>query len=134
MRYLLDTDILVHIARRKSAAESRLARLRPGDAGMSVVTYLELVYGAKKSQRPDENLAKVEQLADLIPVLPLERDAAMSYGRLRAELDQKGTPIGALDMVIAAHALALGLTLVTNNTREFRRIEGLRLENWAAQS
>ncbi len=133
MRYLLDTDILIHIARRKSPAESRLARLRPGDAAMSVVTYLELIYGALKSQRPRENLAQVEGLRALIPVLALEADAAMHYGRVRAELEQKGTPIGAFDMLIAAHALALGLTLVTNNTREFRRVPGLRLENWTAR-
>jgi tRNA(fMet)-specific endonuclease VapC len=97
---------------------------------MSVVTYLELVYGALKSQHPRENLAQIEHLRGLIPVLPLETDAAIRYGRLRAELERKGTLIGALDMLIASHALALGLTLVTNNVREFGRVPRLTVENW----
>ena len=132
MRYLLDTNILIDIAKGRSAAASRLTGLRPGDAAMSIVTLLELVYGAQKSQRPKENLSRIEQLENLIPALPLDKETALHYGRVRARLEQKGSPIGALDMLIAAHALALDLTLVTNNTREFARVEGLRLENWAA--
>ncbi len=132
MRYLLDTNILIDIARHRSAAEERVAQLRPGDAGMSIVTYFELVYGAEKSPRPRENFARVEQLESLIPVLALDGSAAMHYGRLRSDLERRGSLIGALDMLIAAHALSLGLTLVTNNTREFARIEGLRIENWGA--
>ena len=122
MRYLLDTNILIYIMKHESPAELRLARLRPGDAGMSIVTYLELVYGALKSQRPRENLAQGEQLENLIPVLPLDKGAASHYARLRTGLERKGLPIGALDMLIAAHALSLGLILVTNNTREFARV------------
>ncbi len=133
MRYLLDTNILIYIARRKPpAVESRLARLRPGDVAMSIVSYLELVYGAQRSQRPKENLERVEQLEQLIPALPLDRMVATHFGRIRAELERKGSPIGSYDLLIASHALALGLTLVTNNTREFGRVEGLHLENWAA--
>lgn len=130
MRYLLDTNILIDIARRRSAAEQRLMRLRPGDGGMSIVTYLELVFGAQKSDRPKERMAVVEELAELIPVLPLDRTCAAYYGRLRADLERNGLRIGALDMLIAAHALSLGLTLVTNNTREFARVQGLSVENW----
>jgi tRNA(fMet)-specific endonuclease VapC len=98
---------------------------------MSVVTYLELVYGAWKSQQVEANLAKIEQLRRLIPAQPLDADVAKHYGRLRADLEKKGVPIGAYDLLIAAHALTLGLTLVTNNLREFARVEGLRLDNWA---
>ena len=132
MRFLLDTNICIYIAKRKpSQVLARLERLRPGDVGMSVVTHLELVYGAEKSQYSEENLSRIARLEELIPALPLDRDCAQHYGRLRAGLERKGSPIGAYDMLIAAQALSLGLTLVTNNTREFSRIEGLRLENWA---
>ena len=98
---------------------------------MSVVTCLELVYGAWKSQRADANLEKIEELRLIIPVLPLETAVATHYGRVRTGLEKKGSPIGGYDLLIASHALSLGLTLVTNNVREFGRVEGLRLENWA---
>jgi tRNA(fMet)-specific endonuclease VapC len=132
MRYLLDTDICIYIAERKPAgALTRLERLRPGDVGMSVVTYFELVYGAHKSQQVEANVARIKQLSCLIPVQALDAPAATHYGRLRAGLEKSGSLIGAYDLLIAAHALALGLTLVTNNVREFRRVPGLRVENWA---
>jgi len=132
MRYLLDTNICIYIAKRKpSRVLLRLERLRPGDVGMSVVTYLELVYGAWKSQHVEANLARIEQLGLLIPVQPLDVDVARHYGRLRSQLEKKGSSIGAYDLLIAAHALSLGLTLVTNNVREFARVEGLHLDNWA---
>jgi tRNA(fMet)-specific endonuclease VapC len=132
VRYLLDTNLCIYIAKRKPASvHSRFARLRPGDVGMSVVTYLELVYGARKSQHPEDNLSRIEELERLIPAQPLGADAAEHYGALRVALERKGSPIGAYDMLIAAHALSLNLVLVTNNAREFSRIEGLRLENWA---
>lgn len=131
MRYLLDTNICIYIAKRKPASvASRFARLRPGEVGMSVITYLELVYGAQKSQHAEENLARIELLEQLIPAQPLDRTVGAQYGSVRTELERKGSPIGAYDLLIAAHALSLGLTLVTNNTREFSRIAGLHLENW----
>jgi tRNA(fMet)-specific endonuclease VapC len=132
MRYLLDTNICIYIAKQKPPGiQTRFARLRPGDVGMSVITYLELVYGAEKSRHPRENLESIERLEELIPAQPLDRAVAGHYGRLRTDLERKGAPLGAYDLLIAAHALSLGLTLVTNSVREFRRIEGLRLENWA---
>jgi tRNA(fMet)-specific endonuclease VapC len=132
MRYLLDTDICIYIAKRKPAGVlARLERLRSGDVGMSVVTYLELIYGAHKSQQVEANVARIRQLSDLIPVQALDAAAATHYGKLRAGLEKSGSLIGAYDLLIAAHALALQLTLVTNNLREFRRVPGLRLENWA---
>lgn len=133
MRYLLDTNICIYIAKRKPAAVlHRLENLRPGDVGMSIVTYLELAYGAWKSQRAEANLARIEQLRLVIPVQPLGIEAAKHFGQARAELERRGAPIGAYDLLIAAHALSLGLTLVTNNAREFGRVPGLRIENWAA--
>jgi tRNA(fMet)-specific endonuclease VapC len=132
MRYLLDTNICIYIAKQKpSGVLARLQRLRPGDVGMSVITYLELVCGAWKSQHREENLERIKDLELLIPVLPMDASAGLHYGQVRAELERKGSPVGAYDLLIAAHALSLGLTLVTNNVREFRRIEQLRVENWA---
>ncbi len=132
MRYLLDTNICIYMARRKPRrALARLQHTRPGDVRMSAITYLELVYGAWKSQHIEANLAKIEQLRVLIPVKSLDADVSRHYGRLRAELEKEGSPIGAYDPLIAAHALSLGLTLVTNNVREFARVGGLRLDNWA---
>ncbi len=132
MRYLLDTNICIYIAKRRPAEVlSRLSQLHPGDVGMSVVTFFELVYGACKSQRVDENLERITHLERLIPAQPLDTNAARHYGQMRVELETQGTPIGAYDLLIAAQALSLGLTLVTNNEREFRRVPGLRVENWA---
>jgi tRNA(fMet)-specific endonuclease VapC len=131
MRYLLDTNMCIYIAKRKPAGVlTQFGRLRPGDVGMSVVTYLELVYGASKSEHMEANLARIEQLRLLIPVQPLGVEVAAHYGRLRAELEAKGASIGPYDLLIAAHALSLRLILVTNNVREFARVRGLRLENW----
>jgi len=131
MRYLLDTNICIYLARRgPPQVLSRLEHLQPGDVGMSVVTYLELVYGAHKSQRVEANLRVIDQLRRLIPVLPLEASAGPHFGRIRSVLERRGKPIGAYDLLIAAQALALGLVLVTNNPREFARVEGLPIENW----
>jgi tRNA(fMet)-specific endonuclease VapC len=130
MRYLLDTNICIYIAKQKPhGVLERLQRLRPGDVGMSIITYLELVYGAWKSQHREANLLRLEGLEQLIPVLPLDARAGRHYGRMRAELERKGLPIGAYDLLIAAHALGLGSTLVTNNAREFRRVPQLIVEN-----
>jgi tRNA(fMet)-specific endonuclease VapC len=132
VRYLLDTNICIYIAKRKpDRVLARLRQLRPGDIGMSVVTYLELVYGAWKSDQVETNLDRLEQLRNLIPVQSLDADVGRYYGRVRAELEKKGVPIGAYDLMIAAHALSLGLTVVTNDVREFARVDGLRLDNWA---
>jgi tRNA(fMet)-specific endonuclease VapC len=132
MRYLLDTNICIYIAQQKPPSVlERLRRLRPGDVGMSVITYLELVYGAWKSRRGEENLVRIKELGLFVPVLAIDASAGRHYGQVRAELEGKGSPIGAYDLLIAAHALSLGLTLVTNNVREFRRIAQLRVENWA---
>ena len=99
---------------------------------MSVVTYLELAYGTWKSDRRQENLSRIERLRQLIPVAPLEAGAALEYGRVRTELERRGTPIGAYDLLIASQALSLGLVLVTNNVREFERIPSLKIENWVS--
>jgi tRNA(fMet)-specific endonuclease VapC len=132
MQYLLDTNICIYIARRSPPEVlARLDGLKPGDVGMSIITYLELVYGAYKSRGIESNLEAIERLSSLVPVLPLDATAARRYGQIRTDLEKRGSPIGAYELLIAGHALASGLTLVTNNTREFRRVPGLRVENWA---
>lgn len=108
----------------------RFQQLKPGDVGMSVVTYLELCYGARKSQSPDSNFEKLVQLAGLIPPMPLGADTAPHCAAIGVNLEKAGRRIGGYDLLIAAHALTLGLILITNNTAEFSRIGGLRLENW----
>jgi tRNA(fMet)-specific endonuclease VapC len=134
MRYLLDTNICIYIAKQKPPGVlARLQRLKAGDVGMSVITHLELSYGAWKSQQRESNLQRIQALERLIPVLPLDVGTGKHYGNVRTVLERKGTPIGAYDLLIAAHALSLGLILVTNNLREFRRVPQLMVENWAAE-
>jgi tRNA(fMet)-specific endonuclease VapC len=112
----------------------RFRKLRPGEAALSVITYGELLYGVAKSA---QRVAAFEQLRELIRLLPavaLPENAAETYGTLRADLETKGQMIGNNDLWIAAHALASKLTLVTNNVREFQRVCGLKIENWAAEA
>jgi tRNA(fMet)-specific endonuclease VapC len=131
MRYLLDTNICIYIAKRRPPeVAARFERLSPGDVGMSMVTYGELLFGAAKSQQPARATDRLERFAEMVPMLPLPADAPLHYARIRRELERAGTPIGANDLWIAAHALAAELILVTNNLREFLRVPGLRTENW----
>lgn len=132
-RYLLDTNICIYIRqKRPEAVLRRFQKLRPGEAALSVITYGELLYGAAKSQQRLAALERLRELIQLLPALPLPETAADAYGRIRAELESKGEMIGNNDLWIAAHAVAAGLTLVTNNEREFRRVRGLKVRNWAA--
>ena len=132
-RYLLDTNICIYIRqRRPDEVLRRFQKLRPGEAALSVITYGELLYGAAKSAQRREALERLRELIHLLPALSLPETAAEAYGRIRAELESQGQMIGNNDLWIAAHAIAAGLTLVTNNEREFRRVAGLKIQNWAA--
>lgn len=129
--HLLDTNICSYLMRRKPpAVVERLRTLGPARVAVSVVTALELREGAELSLRPREYQQRIDLFLSGIRPLPLPVEAAMAGGKLRAALRRTGRPIGDLDALIAAHALALGVALVTNNLREFSRVEGLRLENW----
>jgi len=131
-RYLLDTNICIHIRqRRPDEVLRRFQKLRPGEAVLSVITYGELLYGAAKSEQRREALERLRELIHLLPALSLPETAAETYGRIRAQLESKGQTIGNNDLWIAAHAVAAGLTLVTNNEKEFRRVPGLKIQNWA---
>lgn len=131
MRFLLDTNICIYVINERPAAvlERFLVNEEAG-LGISAITASELYWGVRKtgSQR---NLRALESFLAPLAVMDYDLAAAQAYGELRAALEKKGSPIGPLDTQIAAHALALDLTLVTNNQREFKRVPGLRLENWA---
>jgi|SRR5579863_4824645 len=132
-RFLLDTNICIYIRQqRPEKVLLRFRKLRPGEAVLSVITFGELLYGAAKSAHRREAKERLRELVHLLPAMPLPADAAERYGAMRAELESKGEMIGNNDLWIAAHALAAGLTLVTNNEREFRRVRGLKVRNWAA--
>lgn len=131
MKYLLDTNICIAIIKQhpKAAAE-RLLSCQSGEVGVSSITVAELRYGATKSQSAAKNHQALDLFLLPIEIAHFDEDAAHSYGQVRVDLEKHGTPIGPLDTLIAAHAIALGTALVTNNTREFKRIKQLQLEDW----
>ena len=132
MRYMLDTNIVAFAKNnRPEIVLERMRRFDPSDLCVSVVTLAELEYGVFNSSNPERNQLALTLFLANIEVVPFGDDAAVEYGRIRADLRRKGTPIGANDLMIAAHAKSLGMTLVTNNTRVFARVEGLMLEDWA---
>jgi len=131
-RYLLVTNICIYIRqKRPEEVLRRFRKLRPGEAALSVITYGELLYGAARSEQRVAALERLRELVHLLPALALPESAAEAYGSIRAELESKGEMIGNNDLWIAAHAVAAGLTLVTNNESEFRRVRGLKIQNWA---
>lgn len=131
-RYLLDTNICMYLINRKPAEVFRhFEGLSVGDVGISSVTGAELAYGVAKSGSARNRLA-LERFLVPLDIMAFDATAMQRYGPLRTQLERQGKPIGPLDTLIAAHALALGCILVTNNLREFERIPGLALENWAA--
>jgi tRNA(fMet)-specific endonuclease VapC len=130
-RFLLDTNVCIYIRRqRPPEVLARFQRLKPGEAVLSVITYGELMYGAQKSQFRELATKQLTELAALVPVMDLPLHAGQFYGAIRATLETRGEIIGNNDLWIAAHAKAAGLTLVTNNEREFQRISGLKIQNW----
>ena len=133
MRYLLDTDTCSNIMRASGGSIwDRLDKLEERSAAISVITLGELQFGVALKPMATRIAAHLDIILRYLQVLPLNRDTCLHYGRIRSDLQVKGTPIGPNDLWLSAHALALGLTLVTNNTREFKRVSGLKLENWAS--
>ena len=131
MKYMLDTNICIEIIRKKPAKIfERLKKIDPSDVCVSSVTYSELVYGVEKSQEVERNRLALSLLFSHIYISDYDVSAANDYGMIRAELEKKGTPIGPLDSMIAAHARSLGCVIVTNNEKEFSRVSGLKVENW----
>lgn len=134
MSYLLDTDTCSYIMRsRTGALWDRLDQLPEQSAAISVITLGELQFGATLKPLAIRIVAQLEKLLRCLPVLSLTPETCLHYARIRSDLQRKGTPIGPNDLWIASHAMAHKLTLVTRNTREFARVDGLKLENWLTQ-
>jgi tRNA(fMet)-specific endonuclease VapC len=130
---MLDTDTCIHVrARRSRSVAERFAALRPGEAVISAVTYGELRLGAEKSPAREMALRVLATLISGLEIKDLNQKVAEEYAEIRASLERAGKIIGGNDLWIAAHARSAGLTLVTNNEREFRRVAGLSVENWAS--
>lgn len=131
MMYVLDTNICIYLIRqRPSSVIQKFQQLPDDSVGISTIVMSELVYGTAKSRRAESNLSALRKLLVSFEIYPFDENAALVYGTLRADLERQGRIIGAMDMLIAAHALSQNLILVTNNEREFSRIPNLRVENW----
>ena len=132
MKYMLETNICIYIIKhRPEKVLLEFMKHAPGDICISSITYSELMYGVHKSSKPQQNMLALTLFLSPVTVLDFDSAAGAAFGEILAELEARGTPIGPMDTLIAAHARSAGLTLVTNNTREFRRVKGLDLENWA---
>jgi tRNA(fMet)-specific endonuclease VapC len=131
MKYLLDTNICIYLIKEKpSRVIEKFREVAPLEVGISAITVAELLYGAAKSQFPERNEVALREFLLPLTVVDFDFEAAKYYGYIRSILEKQGKPIGGMDLLIAAHALSLNLVVVTNNEREFRRIENLKVENW----
>ena len=130
LKYMLDTNIAIYVIKRRPPEALSTFNQHAGQLCISSITLAELMHGAEKSAKPDHNLRQVEDFTSRLTVLEYGNKAAAHYGDIRAALERKGTPIGVNDLHIAGHARSEGLTLVTNNLKEFERVEALRLVNW----
>ena len=130
LKYMLDTNIVIYVIKRRPVEILAVFNAHAGQMCISSITLAELLHGVEKSSMITKNLRKVEDFVSRLEVLPYENTAASHYGDIRTNLEKKGTVIGVNDLHIAAHARSEGFILVSNNVREFERVEGLRLENW----
>ena len=132
MKYLLDTNICIFIIKQKSnKVLHRLASCQPGEIAVSSITAAELYYGVEKSNAQEKNKLALNSFLIPLEIIDFNDQAALVYGTMRAALEKKGVPIGLLDNLIAAQAIANSLTLITNNSKEFRRVPGLSIEDWS---
>jgi tRNA(fMet)-specific endonuclease VapC len=132
MKLMLDTNVCIYLIKEHPASVvERFASHIVGDIGISVITLAELEYGVAKSSRPAKNREALEQFVSPLEVAPFDRQATAAYGRLRSTLEKKGQPIGSMDLLIAAHAIGLDVRLITHNVKEFGRVPGLRIQDWA---
>lgn len=133
MKIMLDTNICIYIIKRQPAAVLKhFMEYKVGDICISTITLSELRYGVAKSAHREKNTKALAEFIVPLEVVPFEEEAALAYGEIRSNLEKAGTPIGSMDMLIAAHAVSLGISLVTNNTREFLRIPTLNVIDWIA--
>lgn len=133
LRYLLDTNLCIRVLRDRPREVRERFNLEADSLCISTVVLMELLYGAAKSSRPEHNRSEVERFAARLDVLPFDDTAADHAADIRASLERRGQPIGGYDLLIAGHARSRGLTVVTGNLAEFRRVDGLRCEDWLAR-
>ncbi len=134
MKYLLDTNICIYIINKKPLSTiERIREKQINEIAISTITIAELEYGVERSQHTDQNRIAVIEFLVPFNILEFDQDAAIAYGKIRKQLESKGTPIGPMDLLLASQALSHHLILVTNNEKEFKRIENLQIENWAAK-
>lgn len=132
LKYMLDTNIVIYVIKRRPIEVRDTFNRCAGQLCISSITLAELIYGAEKSAKPEHNMRQVEDFVSRLSVLDYGHKSAAHYGQIKAKLETQGTPIGVNDLHIAGHARSEGLILVTNNMKEFERVEALRLENWVA--
>lgn len=133
MKLMLDTHICIYIIKKQPPVVlKRFLEYQVGDIGISSITLSELRYGVAKSRQREKNAKALAEFIIPLEVVPYDEEAARVYGDIRAALEQQATPIGAMDMLIAAHAISLGAILATNNAREFSRVPGLTIADWTA--
>ena len=130
LKFMLDTNIVIYVIKRRPLEILEIFNAHAGQMCISSITLAELLHGVEKSSMISQNMRKIEDFVSRLEVLPYDSSAASHYGDIRANLEKKGTPIGVNDLHIAGHARSEALILVSNNIREFERVEGLRLENW----
>ena len=130
LKFMLDTNIVIYVIKRKPRQALEIFNLHAGQMCISSITLAEMLHGAEKSAMPDQNLRRIEDFTSRLQVLEYGNKAAAHYGDIRADLECKGTTIGVNDLHIAGHARSEGLVLVTNNLKEFERVDALRLDNW----
>ena len=134
MKYLLDTDHCIAFAKKNPVILEALLKCPPSKVRASSITVAELHYGAAKSNQTEVATANIRRILKTLVVVPFDEAASEAYGTIRASLEKRGSMIGPLDTLIAGHALSLGWTLVTHNTREFKRVAGLHVADWLASS
>ncbi len=131
MKYMLDTNTCINVIKyHPSEAQKKLAAVAVGEVGISSIVLAELWYGVAHSAKRAHNEQALAEFLDYVSISDWPQEAAPEYGSIRSQLRKKGTPIGAIDLLIAAHALTLGATLITDNVTEFRRVSSLKVENW----
>lgn len=134
MEYLLDTNICIYLIKKRPVVVfEKFKKLPIGSIGISTITLAELQYGVMKSSYPEKNQNALDSFLIPLEIIDFDYNATIEYGKVRAELEKKGTPIGALDILIASHAKSRDLTLVTNNEKEFNRVTALKIENWTKE-
>ncbi|MBT3272194.1 MAG: tRNA(fMet)-specific endonuclease VapC [Spirochaetales bacterium] len=130
LKFMLDTNIVIYVIKKRPVELLGVFNKHSDQMCISSITLAELIHGVEKSSIPEKNMKRVEDFISRLEVLSYDNEAAMHYGDIRADLERKGTPIGVNDLHIAGHARSRGLIVVTNNMKEFVRVEGLRITDW----